>query len=193
MQVENLRERMSIRANKRTRTVKTDEERNARTTALGLARYALEYLEAALVVDEHLGQRPKYVHVSPIPAYFLLTHALELTLKAFLRGKGLSVDEISSRALGHDLLALHTKALELGLPELYQLTEEDASALQLLADLNERHQLRYIETGAKTFPSWAIAEPLAVRLHQAVAPFVGLESLTVAYPAAAAAAPKTLS
>lgn len=165
-----------------------DEQRNARTTAVGLARYARDYLEAALVVDEHLGKRPHYLRVAPIPAYFLLTHALELTLKAYLRAAGLTVEQLSYRPLGHDLRALYSKARDLGLPALYELTEEDSSALHLLAELNEGHQLRYIETGAKTFPSWAIAEPFVVRLHQAVAPTVGVQSLTVSYPATAAAA-----
>jgi len=169
--------------------MKTDEERNSRTTALGLARYARDYLEAALVVDEHLGKRPRYLRVAPIPAYFLLTHALELTLKAYLRAGGLTVEELSARPLGHDLRALYSKACDLGLPALYQLTEEDSSALHLLAELNEGHQLRYVEAGAKTFPSWAIAEPFVVRLHQAVAPTIGLESLAIAYPAVAAATP----
>lgn len=33
-----------------------DAERNSRTTAIGLARYAKEYLEAAIVVDREMGK-----------------------------------------------------------------------------------------------------------------------------------------
>lgn len=162
-----------------------DPERNSRTTAIGLARYAKEYLEAAIVVDQEMGKRKEYTSISPIPAYFLLTHGLELTLKAYLRHAGLTVEELGK--IGHDLKALYAKACELGLGDLYQMTAEDAEAFDLLVAVNEFHQLRYIQTGFKTFPLWSGAEPLAVRLHQAVAPKVGYESLTTSYPAAAAA------
>lgn len=166
-----------------------DAERNSRTTAIGLARYAKEYLEAAIVVDQEMGSKKKHVTISPIPAYFLLTHGLELTLKAFLRHSGLSVEDLSK--VGHNLKALYAKARELGLDDLYQMTKEDAEAFELLVEVNEFHQLRYIQTGFKTFPLWGVAEPFAVRLHQAVAPKVGYESLTIAYPASATATPAT--
>jgi hypothetical protein len=161
-------------------------ERNSKTTAIGLARYAMEYLEAAITVDQTMGLRKEYALVSPIPAYFLLTHALELTLKAYLRHAGLTVEQLGSKDLGHDLAALYAKARELGLDALHVLTAEDAEAFDMLVVVNEFHQLRYIQTGFKTFPFWAVVEPLAVRLHQAVAPLVGYKSLNIAYPAAAA-------
>lgn len=159
-----------------------DAERNSRTTAIGLARYAKEYLEAAIVVDQELGKRKKYATISPIPAYFLLTHGIELTFKAYLRHAGLSVEDLLK--VGHDLKSLYAKARELGLDALHQMTADDTEAFQLLVDVNEFHQLRYIQSGFKTFPLWSIAEPLAVRLHQAVAPKVGYESLQISYPAA---------
>lgn len=165
-----------------------DVERNSKTTAIGLARYAKEYLEAAIVVDQEMGKQREYAHVSPMPAYFLLTHGIELTLKAYLRHAGLTVEQLWARDLGHDLKALYVKACELGLADLYQLTTEDTEALDLLVSVNEFHQLRYIQTGLKTFPLWGVAEPFAVRLHQAVAPKVGFGSLSVSYPAAVAAA-----
>lgn len=163
-----------------------DAERNSRTTAIGLARYAKEYLAAAIVVDQEMGKGKVYAHVSPMPAYFLLTHGIELTLKAYLRHMGLTVEQLGARDLGHNLKALYARACELGLNDLYQLTAEDVEAFDLLVAVNEFHQLRYIQTGFKTFPFWSVAEPFAVRLHQAVAPKVGFESLTISYPAAAA-------
>jgi hypothetical protein len=156
-----------------------DAELNSRTTAIGLARYAKDYLEAAIVVNREMGKEKDYAHVSPMPAYFLLSHGIELTLKAYLRHVGLSVEDL--RKVGHDLKALHAKACEMGLECLYKLTAQDAEAFDLLVSVNEYHQLRYIQTGFKTFPLWGAAEPLAVRLHQAVAPKVGYKSLTVAY------------
>lgn len=164
-----------------------DAERNSKTTAIGLARYAKEYLEAAIVVDKEMGKETTFARVSPMPAYFLLTHGIELTLKSYLRHVGLTVEQLGARNLGHNLKALLARACELGLTDLYQLTAEDAEAFELLVALNEFHQLRYIQSGFKTFPLWGVAEPFAVRLHQAVAPKVGYESLTISYPAAPAA------
>jgi hypothetical protein len=164
-----------------------DAERNSRTTAIGLARYAKEYLEAAIVVDKEMGKKATFARVSPMPAYFLLTHGIELTLKSYLRHGGLTVEQLGARDLGHNLKALLARACELGLTHLYQLTAEDCEAFELLVALNEFHQLRYIQSGFKTFPLWNVAEPFAVRLHQAVAPKVGYESLTISYSAAAAA------
>ncbi|WP_266233217.1 hypothetical protein [Paraburkholderia sp. CNPSo 3076] len=53
--------------------------------------------------------------------------------------------------------------------------------MQMLVRLNELHGLRYIRTGMKQFPLWSIVEPLAVRLHQAVAPVVGYRTFAKAY------------
>jgi len=154
------------------RVEEADEE--DRTTAIGLARYAYEYLDAAVLVDEHHGTRPGHEFISPIPAYYLASHAIELTLKAFLRHRGVPVRQLrSSRYYGHDLRACYRKAKELGLSDIFKVRSDDLRALWLLIQLNEKHELRYIRTGAKRFPSWAIVEPLAVRLHQVVAPYVG--------------------
>ncbi|MCL4182793.1 MAG: hypothetical protein KJ011_05025 [Burkholderiaceae bacterium] len=158
-----------------------------RTTARGLARYAYEYLEAAILVDETIGARAGGECVSPIPAYYLASHSIELTLKAFLRHRGLTVRELRLK-YGHSLKACYRKAKELGLFDVFRQHENDEAALHLLAEINNAHELRYIRTGFKTFPSWAIVEPFAVRLHQAVAPLVGYKSFTKSYAAHAAPA-----
>lgn len=158
----------------------TDDDRDSRTTAIGLARYAKEYLEAAIVVDQELGVKRSPFYISPIPAYFLLTHAIELTLKAYLRGAGLSVRQL--QGVGHDLDALLAKANELGLGDCHTFTAEDNEAFAFLVAANSHHRFRYIQTGETRLPFWSVAEPLAVRLHQSVAPKVGYESLTISYP-----------
>lgn len=157
----------------------TQLEEDERTTATGLARYAYEYIEAAMLVDRHHGARPGFELVSPVPAYFLASHAIELTLKAYLRRQGLSVRDITR--LGHDLHKSYRKTKELYLLDYFNEDERDKRALAMLAELNQKHELRYIRTGPKLFPSWAIVEPLAVRLHQAVAPLVGFHSFSMAF------------
>lgn len=154
-----------------------------RTTAIGLARFAYEYIDAAILVDQKHGARPGYERMSPIPAYFLALHGIELSFKAFLRFKGVSVRELRSpHHLGHDLRRCYRKAKELGLREVFNMRADDMRAMLLLLDLNEMQGLRYIRTGLKHFPSWAIVEPFAVRLHQAVAEQVGYKSFDISYP-----------
>lgn len=152
----------------------TDEDR---TTAIGLARYAYEYLHAAMVVESNVSTPTQ---IAPVPAYFMALHGIELTLKAFLRHKGVSVKELQNK-FGHDLHACHRKAKELGLHEVFKELPVDSDAMRMLVRLNDQQGLRYIKTGMKHFPLWSIVEPLAIRLHQAVAPLVGFESFNNNY------------
>ena len=152
-----------------------------RTTAAGLARYAFEYIEAAQLVERNAAERYPTRITSPIPAYFLAHHGIELCLKAYLRHKGLTPRQLASKAYGHDIHACYRKAKELGLLDVFKEHANDIRAMQLLAGLNVGHGLRYIKTGAKEFPLWGIVGPLAVRLHQAVAPLVGFHSFTGKY------------
>ncbi|MBK9520158.1 MAG: hypothetical protein IPO13_00680 [Rhodocyclaceae bacterium] len=153
----------------------TDEDR---TTAIGLARYAYEYIEAAMLVE---GNDQTPTDISPIPAYFLALHGIELTLKSYLRFRGVTVKELRGPKYGHDLHACHRKAKELGLLSVFNEQPTDADAMRMLVGLNEHQGLRYIKTGRKHFPLWSLVEPLAVRLHQAVAPEVGYRSFNITY------------
>ncbi|MGP8434194.1 hypothetical protein ACT2FY_36660 [Paraburkholderia fungorum] len=65
-----------------------------RTTATGLARYAYEYIEAALVVETEHSDKYPGDQISPMPAYFLAHHGIELTLKAYLRHVSVTVREL---------------------------------------------------------------------------------------------------
>jgi hypothetical protein len=146
--------------------------------AIGYARYAYEYIQAAQKVDETIGRLPEHDFVSPIPAYNLAMHGIELTLKAFLRYHGIDPRELRNRQYEHDLHACFRRAKELGLLDIFKMTDDDEKAMRLLVDLNVDQGLRYIRKGWKEFPSWAIVEPLAVRLHQSVSPLVGYKTFT---------------
>lgn len=158
----------------------TDDDR---TTAIGLARFAYEYINAAMLVDQNHGARPGFERVSPTPAYFLAMHGIELSFKAFLRHKGVTVRDLGShKHFGHDLRRCCRKAKELGLREVFKMRADDMRAMLLLLELNQMQGLRYIRTGLKRFPSWAIVESFAVRLHQAVAVQIGYQSFDISYP-----------
>jgi hypothetical protein len=159
---------------------RADEE--DRTTAVGLVRYAFDYLEAALVVEERLGRGLEYNRIAPIPAYFLLSHSIELTLKAYLRHHGITVEELASKKYGHNLQVCYDQSIRLGLDKLFAPFKADKHVLATLVHMNAGHQLRYIQTGSKTFTYWRPAESFAVRLHQTVAPHVGLPISPGKYP-----------
>ncbi len=151
------------------------------TTSIGLTRYAFDYIEAALVLEESAANKVPSDHISPIPAYFLAIHGIELCLKAFLMHRGLSLKEL--RGLSHNLHALFRKSKELGLLDNFTVHPNDMVAMNLLITLNKDSGLRYIKTGLKEFPSWSIVEPLAVRLHQSVAGLVRFKTFTNSYAA----------
>ena len=148
------------------------EHEEDRTTALGLARYAFEYVEAARLVDEHIGHQPGYEIVAPIPALYLAGHGIELSLKAYLRHHGLSVEQLASRAYGHNLHKCYRKSKELGLHDIYKPSGAEEGALELLNGLYMIKELEYIKTGMKHFPSFALIERMAVSLCNAVGPHV---------------------
>jgi len=158
-----------------------DEEE--RTTAAGLARYAFDYIEAAMVVDQHSQRVDPDNQISPMPAYYMAMLGIELTFKAYLRHVGLSVKDL--RKIGHDLYSLREASRERGLYAIFREQATDEVALEMLVALNgNAHEMRYIRTGLKSFPYWSVVEPLAVRMHQAVAPYVGYRSFTKSYAAA---------
>jgi hypothetical protein len=151
-------------------------EADARTTATGLARYAFEYITAARLVDADDREEDPFNLVSPVPAYFLISHGIELTFRSFLRFKGVGVRDLAQK-VGHDLDRCNSMSKEYGLEQYFTEGAMDKSAIELLVGMNgQNHALRYISTGAKSAPLWSIVEPLAVRLHQAVAPLAGYKS-----------------
>lgn len=149
------------------------------SSPIGYCRYAKQYVDAARCVDEGLGQMPEYRWVSPAPAYYLALQSIELSLKAFLLHKGYTAAQV--RCLNHDILKLWAEAQQRGLAQVFHAKFSDKRALLLLYRINEKHQLRYIRTGLKLFPSWGLVEPLIVRLYQAVASVVGADTFRVRF------------
>lgn len=159
------------------------ETKAERTTAVGLARFAYEYIDAAILVDEAKGEVGLLSQASYTPAYFLALHGIELCFKSYLLHNGVDVEALTKK-YGHDLNKCLVDSNARGLTDIFEMTEDDQRAFELLIELNKDHQLRYIQTGFKTYPLWSIVEPLAVRLHQAIANEVGYHSFEKHYPQA---------
>jgi hypothetical protein len=110
-----------------------------RVTPLGTLRYAIEYYAAASVVVGEFGDC--------VPGRFLIGHAIELALKAFLLQQG-TTESFIRRELGHDLMACLASAEATELRKYMSLTEENRALLQLFNSLYSYKRLEYIETGS---------------------------------------------
>lgn len=72
------------------------------------------------------------------PIYFMLSHSLELALKAYLLAKG--EPESGFRVLGHDLARAHARAAELGLKVQ---GENTVALIERLSEFHDTHFFRY--------------------------------------------------
>lgn len=142
-----------------------------RTTALGLARYSHEFLEAALAVDERIGREPGYEIVAPIPALYLVGHSIELSLKAYLLHKGQTLQTL--RRYDHNLRKCLQAAEALGLSTLLQFSSQEKGAFEILDVLYSTKQLEYIVTGPKHFPIFGPLETFAAKAFNTIAGVVG--------------------
>jgi hypothetical protein len=140
-------------------------ERGERTTATGLWMFAESYRDAANLLAQRASELR---HQAPI--YYLYAHSIELALKAALRAKGVTVEELSSKRLGHDLMKLLAECRNLRLTRRLRLGKRRESILSLLTELNRDHELRYIKTGSTSRPTLGILREIATRLLDAARP-----------------------
>jgi hypothetical protein len=145
----------------------------ARTTPIGLSRHAEEFFDTAMAADDVVGMRPGYEFHAPVPVMYLVGHAIELSLKAFLAAKRVSLKELASKKYGHDLWKLFQRANELGLNVIVKLEDDQIKGLKVLNDLYCTKQLNYIVTGEKTFPTFGAIQSFTERLIEAVGRHVG--------------------
>lgn len=143
-----------------------------RTTPIGLARYAREFYDAAIIVDDKLGLRPCHEMIPPVPVMYLTAHSIELILKAFLLFKGVSLTKLKSK-YGHDIEKAFTKANELGLDQSVKFDPDEVEVLKILNVLYSSKQLNYSIRGAKQFPAFGIVQKLTEKMLHNIAPMVG--------------------
>lgn len=116
---------------------------NERTNAVGLFNTARSYWHSA----EHLNAANLKVTHPQAPVTFLFCHAIELYLKAFLRGAGKSVSEL--KQLGHHVANLAKAAVNAGL----NIEPEQSEVLSHIDDGDVAIEARYIVTGFKRQPT----------------------------------------
>jgi len=120
-----------------------------RTNSMGLWHYAKDYSDAGRVVVENLKEA-----IAPSPAYYLYCHAIELALKAYLRGSGARLEEL--KQIGHDLSMAYKKALAAGIKNECKITLDMERSINLVNQVYREKEFEYIKTGARTIPTIAI-------------------------------------
>ena len=144
----------------------------AKTSARGMLILAREYVDAAGIVIERLNENetPRAIAqglVTSRPAYYLIGHGIELGLKAFLRSKGVTRNELKG-PLNHNLEKCLKEAEKRGLPEI---TETLGDLLPVLNDSYKAKELEYMEyEGMKLMPKLGV-------LHAKAADFI--DSITL--------------
>lgn len=135
-----------------------------RTTPFGLLRYAREFTQAAQLV----------VQASPgtfsTAAHFLASHSIELSLKAFLSGRGVPLDELAFK-YGHKLDELLDKALSLKLTRILSINADEQSTIRMLGQHHSAQRFRYIETGTFAVPPWMMVTVVSFKLSHGLEKF----------------------
>jgi hypothetical protein len=131
-----------------------------RTTPFGLFNYARSYWQSAV----HLHHAAVKVTHPDAPITLLLAHAVELYIKAFLRLRGLSAEDLKT-SFGHDFRKLVKEGQARGL----HFDDEDKEVATILTEQESIRQSRYIETGSYTRPSLRALSAICKSLDQSVA------------------------
>lgn len=132
-----------------------DEER---TNAVGLFNTARSYWRSA----EYLATAALDVTHPRAPITFLFCHALELYLKAYLRGTGDGLAALKQK--GHNVANLAKNAINSGL----EIAPEHAEVLDHIQDEDVAIEARYIVTGFKQLPTNEALSNVAEALDRAV-------------------------
>jgi len=156
--------------------MKRDSDKRAtrvpdRTTSVGMARYAREFLEAAVALDDVIGDKQEYFPMPSVPVLYLAAHSIELGLKSFLLHEGKSLDEL--REFGHNLEKCLDTANQLNLSQLVIFESREIAALEALNELYSTKQLNYISTGTKRYPVLEPVKAFGCKLLDSICPHVG--------------------
>ncbi|MET0029742.1 MAG: hypothetical protein ABW101_19080 [Candidatus Thiodiazotropha sp.] len=109
---------------------------------------AEEFFEAATKVckpsNTEFGKLRLKINMT---AYYLLGHSIELSLKAFLFGRGINYNELRYKPYGHDLSYLITESRNKRLGLQAKLTKNEIELIKLLSISYSTKLLEYTEVG----------------------------------------------
>ena len=136
------------------------------------------FLQTAILAHEALAAKTLKLRFE-MPVYYLYSHAIELTLKAFLRSRGLTAYGWARRPWSHDLLKLWDGCFERGFTLDLHTRLTTGAVVDLLAPYSATYEFRYFQVGAKTLPTLEVVRAAAEALQAAIKP---IAEATVAGP-----------
>ena len=143
------------------------------TAPFGCLRLGGEYLRAAVLVQPPPASALEAMRLRlSFPAYFLVGHAIELSLKAFLLGRKVGVAELRSRKYGHNLEALLRESRRRQIGREVPLNMKEVQAVLLLNECYCAKELEYVVVGLRTLPSYALIHAVASKLNKGLLPYV---------------------
>jgi DNA-binding MarR family transcriptional regulator len=140
-----------------------------RTNPVGLFNTARSYWRSA----EHLNSTRLEVTHPQSPVTFLFCHAIELYLKAYLRGTGKDVGQL--KQLGHHVANLAQSAIKSGLA----IGPEHSEILNHIDDADVAIEARYIVTGFKNVPTNEALSNVAMTLDKTICSALARQGLAV--------------
>lgn len=114
-----------------------------RLSSMGLSNSARKFLDAARL----LHRQTKGIC---LPGYFAAGQGIELALKAYLRGCGLSEKQLIG--IGHDLCELVERALKLNCGALVRFSRADLAIIKSFNPSFRGRHLQYVNSGHKSLP-----------------------------------------
>lgn len=142
-----------------------------REPPIGIFNFGGSFVDAG----QHLARATDKKELSlrfDAPVYFLYSHAIELTLKAFLRAKGYSAKRLASREFGHQLKVLWRECIEAGLSTQPNNDAFIEGVIETLDPLATAYEFRYFKVGIKQMPPLNELDLAIGRIRAAVEPIV---------------------
>jgi hypothetical protein len=135
---------------------------------IGILLFGESFLKAAEFLQESIQNGPLRLRFDA-PVYQLLTHSIELMLKAYLRAQGISAEDLRVK-YGHGLQKLYAACGEAGLI----LSRDERVRADILIDwvgqIGKLHDFRYFAMGYKQYPGIQDLERLGRELFAAIRP-----------------------
>ena len=108
---------------------------------------------------------------APHPYWFCVFQSIELSFKAYLRGKGFSKEDLKSAKLGHRLRALYELAKSHDLKDVVALTCDEEIIVCDAGEMYSKKVFQYTEAAWKSLPYAYQAYAVAEKLLTAIRPF----------------------
>jgi hypothetical protein len=143
-----------------------------RTHAIGLVTDAKQMLMAAELLHESGEWKVT------MPTYYLLGHATEVVLKAFLLAGGEELKKLKNKPYSHDIAEAAKSVVEAKHSAISPLVQEYLPEIELLSGYYKAKELEYRVTGFKSFPQ----KERLIAFLQAVIPLIEPVAYSV-YPA----------